>query len=119
MCDDLTRSPGSMRLLPHFANNLSCTCFHLSRSWRHMLLFSRRTHTEKYRAIMLVGVLSTLLAGCHSSRSPLEPTVDITTVPAANPGGPLQMDLIEGRTRNAKPGQQLVLYAHSGIWWIQ
>jgi len=29
------------------------------------------------------------------------------------------MDLVEGRTKNAKPGQEIVLYAHSGIWWVQ
>jgi hypothetical protein len=29
------------------------------------------------------------------------------------------MDFIEGRANGAKPGQQIVLYAHSGIWWIQ
>ena len=29
------------------------------------------------------------------------------------------MDFIEGRANGAKPGQQIVLYARSGIWWIQ
>ena len=29
------------------------------------------------------------------------------------------MDFIEGRVSNAGPGQQIVLYAHSGIWWVQ
>ena len=29
------------------------------------------------------------------------------------------MDFIEGRASGAKPGQQIVLYARSGIWWIQ
>ena len=26
---------------------------------------------------------------------------------------------IGGRVRNATPGQQIVIYAHSGVWWIQ
>ena len=29
------------------------------------------------------------------------------------------MDFIEGRVTGAKPGRQIVLYAYSGIWWIQ
>jgi hypothetical protein len=29
------------------------------------------------------------------------------------------MDFIEGRASGAGPGQQIVLYAHSGVWWIQ
>jgi hypothetical protein len=37
----------------------------------------------------------------------------------ANPGGPEQLDYIEGRVSNAKPDQQIVLYARSGIWYIQ
>ncbi len=37
----------------------------------------------------------------------------------ANPGGPEQLDNIEGRALDAGPGQQIVLYAHSGIWYVQ
>ena len=29
------------------------------------------------------------------------------------------MSYIEGRVSNAAPGQQIVIYAHSGVWWIQ
>lgn len=29
------------------------------------------------------------------------------------------MDFIEGRVNGAKPGQQIVLYAHGGLWWVQ
>jgi hypothetical protein len=41
-------------------------------------------------------------------------------VPIADPGGPEKLDYIQGRTSNAGPDQQIVLYAHSGgVWWIQ
>jgi hypothetical protein len=40
-------------------------------------------------------------------------------VPLANPGGPEELDYIEGRVSDARPDQQIVLYAHSGVWWIQ
>ena len=62
---------------------------------------------------------SVLLSACSSTRVPPKPNVQITLVPAANPGGPVQLDFIEGRANGAKPGQQIVLYARSGIWWIQ
>jgi len=29
------------------------------------------------------------------------------------------MDYIQGRASGAQPGQQIVLYAHSGTWWVQ
>ena len=50
---------------------------------------------------------------------PGKPAIEITQVPIASLGGPNQMDSIEGRVSNAKPGEQIVLYAHSGVWWIQ
>jgi hypothetical protein len=64
-------------------------------------------------------MVSVLLAGCNSRRVPPKPTVQITQVPAANPGGPVELDFIEGRASGVKPGQQIVLYARSDIWWIQ
>lgn len=60
-----------------------------------------------------------LLVGCRSRSALPRPSIQITRAPAANPGGPAQMDYIEGRVSNAGRGQQVVLYAHSGIWWIQ
>ena len=32
---------------------------------------------------------------------------------------PEQMDHIEGRVRGAAPGQQIVLYAKNGLWWVR
>jgi len=41
-------------------------------------------------------------------------------VPRADPGGPDNLDTIEGHVTGSKPGQQIVLYAWSeGLWWIQ
>src|SRR5579863_1929631 len=64
-------------------------------------------------------IVSVLLAGCNSKSVPSKPTLQITRVPAASAGGPVQLDFIEGRASGVKPGQQIVLYARSGIWWIQ
>ena len=66
-----------------------------------------------------VVIFGVLLAGCHRGSVPLRPTVEIRQVPSANPGGPVQMGFMEGRVSGAAPDQQIVLYAHSGIWWVQ
>jgi hypothetical protein len=34
-------------------------------------------------------------------------------------GGPDKLDIIEGRVIGAHPGQEIVLYAKSGTWWLQ
>jgi hypothetical protein len=71
-----------------------------------------------------VHILGSLLvfclfaAGCHSN-SDRAPVVQISRTPDADPGGPEKLDFIEGTVRNARQGQHIVLYAHSGIWWIQ
>jgi hypothetical protein len=76
----------------------------------------RRRHPDIF--LVLVGVF---LAGCHSNNnlSSPKPSIEVTRVPVANAGGPDQLDYIEGRVTGAKPDQQIVLYAHSGFWWIQ
>lgn len=84
-----------------------------------MLPTTRSFRSRKLRSVALAGLVSVLFGGCHSSTLSSKPTLQITRVPAANPGGPVQMDFIEGRVTNAKPGQQVVLYAYSGVWWIQ
>jgi hypothetical protein len=66
---------------------------------------------------LLLAVI--LLAGCKSPLVPGKPSLEITQVPMAGLGGPTEMDSIGGRVTNAKPGQQIVLYALSGVWWIQ
>src|SRR6516225_4197709 len=77
-----------------------------------------RRPKETY-ATVLLAIAGVLLFGCKSNTLLTKPSVQITRVPAADPGGPVQMAFIEGRATGAKPGEQIVLYAHSGIWWIQ
>src|SRR5215469_16539462 len=60
-----------------------------------------------------------LVAGCRSRVLTVKPSIEVTRIPMASIGGPDEMDDIEGHVRNAKPGQQIVIYAHSGVWWIQ
>lgn len=65
----------------------------------------------------LLALLAPLLWGC--AHGPGTPSIEITRVPVADAGGPEKMEFIEGRVSNARPGQKVVLYAHSGVWWVQ
>ena len=58
-------------------------------------------------------------AGGCGHRSAPHPTVQIARVPPADAGGPERLDFIEGSVQGAKGGEQIVLYAHSGVWWVQ
>ena len=66
-----------------------------------------------------LAIMSMLLSGCNSNRSSTKPSIEFTEVPLADPGGPVQMGFIGGRAAHAKPNDSVVIYAHSGIWWIQ
>jgi hypothetical protein len=84
-----------------------------------MNLFNGTAYSSKRQLGALLLMSGVMIAGCRSQHSGEKPVVTITHVPAADPGGPAKLDFIEGRVSGAKPGQQIVLYAHSGIWWIQ
>jgi len=58
---------------------------------------------------------SLLLSACSSSH----PTIEFTRVPPRDKGGPDVVDVIEGRVKGAKPGQQLVVFARGEVWWAE
>jgi hypothetical protein len=64
-------------------------------------------------------IVCILISGCRSQDRVPKPSVQITRLPPAAAGGPDRMDSIEGRVIGAKPGQQIILYAKNGIWWVQ
>ena len=47
------------------------------------------------------------------------PAVEFIRVPPAAEGGTSRMAIIDGRVRDAGPGQRVVLYARSGTWFVQ
>ena len=57
--------------------------------------------------------------GCHSQKNSASPSIEFTHIPPAAQGGKERVDTISGRVRNAGPKQQIVIYAHSGQWWVQ
>jgi hypothetical protein len=59
------------------------------------------------------------LNGCESHRAASLPAIEFTTIPPSAQGGREKVQTIAGRVTGAHPGQQLVIYAHSGAWWVQ
>ena len=86
-----------------------------------MRFVAETTDIRLRRPGLFLFMASILLTGCHSPKLPeRQPSIEVTRVPSANPGGPEQLDYIEGRATGAGPDQQIVLYARSGVvWWIQ
>jgi hypothetical protein len=70
-------------------------------------------------ALIVIFVFVPALHGCHSQKADASPSIELTKIPPAAQGGRERVDTIAGRVRNARPGQQIVIYAHSGPWWVQ
>jgi hypothetical protein len=58
-------------------------------------------------------------AACRSGQSNIRPVIEFTKLPEAGEGGPDKLDTIEGKVSGAHPGQQIVLFARSEVWWVQ
>jgi hypothetical protein len=70
--------------------------------------------------LLLVGWAgAALISGCHTQNQVRTPVVEFTTIPPAAQGGRERVDTIAGRVSGARPGQQIVVYARSGPWWVQ
>ena len=59
------------------------------------------------------------LLACRSLQVPAPPAIEFTTLPAAAEGDGNVFVSIAGRVTGARPGQQIVVFARSGIWWVQ
>jgi hypothetical protein len=64
-------------------------------------------------------VLCFLLCGCGKWPARSEPSIEFTKVPPAGEGGTDTAGTIEGRVSGARAGEQIVLFARSGQWWVQ
>jgi len=76
---------------------------------------------RRWRSRMTCACLLALCAsiGCRLSGSTAPPAIEFTTVPEAADGGSERLAPIAGRVTGARAGQQIVLFAKSGMWWVQ
>jgi hypothetical protein len=68
-------------------------------------------------ALLLVFCLA--LSDCQSRKADSRPSIEFTKIPPAAQGGSDKVDIISGRVHGSRPGEQIVIYAHSGPWWVQ
>jgi hypothetical protein len=59
------------------------------------------------------------LHACRAPEPVAPPVIHFTTVPEGVEGGPEAVTTIAGRVTGAKAGQRIVIYAKSGVWWVQ
>jgi hypothetical protein len=69
------------------------------------------------RVFLLVFCI--VLSGCQKPQGNTGPSIQFSKIPPAAQGGRERVDSIAGRVIGASPGQQIVIYAHSGPWWVQ
>ena len=71
------------------------------------------------KGVLLILGCCMLLGGCRSQSQGAGPSIEFTRVPPAEAGRTDKLDIIQGRVIGARPGQQIVLYAKAGTWWLQ
>jgi hypothetical protein len=68
---------------------------------------------------LLTLIFCMVLGGCHARQSSTAPSIGFTKIPPAAQGGREKVDNIAGTVAGARAGQQIVVYARSGPWWVQ
>jgi hypothetical protein len=76
-----------------------------------------RTARSRFGAIALFCA-SIVTSACHDRSSPSAP-IEFSIIPPAAGGGPNTLAPIAGRVANAEPGDAIVLFAKSNVWWVQ
>jgi hypothetical protein len=69
--------------------------------------------------VVLVSVAAVGAVGCRKESASSAPSVTLSAIPPAAQGGRERVDTISGTVSGAQPGQQIVVYARSGPWWVQ
>jgi hypothetical protein len=87
--------------------------------WRNLKTPTRGRLSGLGRERALLLFFCFVLGGCRSRQSDPNASIEFTQLPPAGLGNPDQLDTIEGRVTGAKPGQRIVLFARSGVWWVQ
>ena len=70
-------------------------------------------------ALALGTSLPFLFNGCTTRQAAGKPSIEFTVIPQAEEGAPDKTSPISGRVIGGRAGQRIVLFAKSGIWWVQ
>jgi hypothetical protein len=66
-----------------------------------------------------LGIVWLLQVACRSQQISVPPSIEFTHLPPAGAGSGETIHTIAGRVAGAQPGQRVVLFARSGVWWVQ
>ena len=70
--------------------------------------------------LALVVLCVAALATCGRQPSAARaPAITFTTIPPADEGGADRTAEVAGRVTGARPGQRIVLFARTNVWWVQ
>ena len=67
----------------------------------------------------VLGIMCLLAIGCRSPHDQVPPEIEFIRLPPAGEGSPDIVYPIQGRVKGAQRGQRIVLFARSGMWWVQ
>ncbi len=81
-------------------------------------MFWTPSRTAVLLNLAIAVACSLMLAGCRAGK-PAPPSIEFSRIPSGGEGSPDKLEPIEGRVRNARPGERIVLFALSGVWWVQ
>ncbi len=93
-------------------------CFRRLNRWK-LKGATHKFSNSRARERALLLLFCVLLSGCRARQDVSGPSIEFIKVPLAGEGGPDKLDTIEGRVIRALPGQQIVLFARWGPWWVQ
>jgi hypothetical protein len=91
--------------------------FHRPASFLPCPRWSARVNFAKPTTVLLLFAM--LLSACHTQGTKNQPTIEISKIPPAAEGGRDRVETIAGRVIGARAGEQIVVYAESGPWWVQ
>ena len=74
---------------------------------------------ERLRNAVIALIFLLLLGSCSRYGAARYPSIVFTRVPPFGMGNPVRINAIEGRVTGVLPGEKIVLYAKSGVWWVQ
>jgi hypothetical protein len=84
-----------------------------------LVTLSLMTQLSRLTAAVFFFGVCLLIGSCGSSHASVQPSIEFTKLPPAGEGSPQKLDAIEGRVTGARRGQKIVLFARSGVWWVQ
>src|SRR3954468_23535355 len=70
-------------------------------------------------ASMAVAIVVAFTSACTKATTGGQPSITLTEVPQAGAGSSERLAPIAGWVSGARPGRRVVLFAKSGMWWVQ